>query len=82
MNAPNMVRRLDPGHWLTIIAAGVQVVATVAVVSWRVGAVERRLETLDQRLWELGRRSATTAAVWRPCPPDATRVVLRTEAAQ
>ena len=68
--------KLDPGHWITLISLLVQAVAIMAVVVWRVGAVEARIETIDARLWELTRRGSTVADL--PCPTDATHVRLST----
>ncbi|HEX7049107.1 MAG TPA: hypothetical protein VF188_02755 [Longimicrobiales bacterium] len=65
-------RKLGVSDWLTIGAAIAQILTTVAVVNWRMGAVERRLDTLDARLWELRGRGAVAAVA-----PDATRVALR-----
>ena len=69
--------KLEPGHWITLGGLAVQAVAIMAVVVWRVGAVERRLDSLDARLWELARaRSASTITTYSPCPPDVTAVRL------
>ncbi len=70
--------KLEPGHWITLGGLAVQAVAIMAVVVWRVGAVERRLDSLDARLWELARaRSAAhTITTYSPCPPDVTAVRL------
>lgn len=69
--------RLDPGHWITLAGLAVQAVAIMAVVVWRVGAVERRLETMDARLWEISRRTpVASTAVPSLCYPDATAVRL------
>ena len=71
------VSKLDPGHWITLGGLAVQAVAIAAVVVWRVGADERRMDSLDARLWELARaRSASTITTQLPCPPDVTAVRL------
>jgi len=74
MTAP----KLEPGHWITLGGLAVQAVAIAAVVVWRVGAVERRLDTMEARLWEIAIARTMHAAIttYSPCPPDVTAVRL------
>lgn len=74
MTAKELRDRIGLGHVITLAVLAVQTVALIAVLSWRIGAVEARLEVLDARLWGLASKRIAAAP---PCPPDVTRVVLR-----
>ena len=81
MNAPARLR-LDPGHWITIGTVLISSVASGAVMSWRISALEERVKVLDDRLWDHMRPPERQAVLpWHfRCPADASGYPLRTVA--
>lgn len=65
---------LQVRDYVTLGTIVVSSVATIAVMSWRIGAVEHRLDVMDARLWQIwGPRAPTSAS---GCPADAVRVAI------
>lgn len=65
--------KLEVGHVITIFTVIVQGLMVIAVLNWRVGSLERRMDTMDERLWQHMQVQPKPASY---TPPDAARWVL------
>jgi hypothetical protein len=68
---------LSPRDWIWIGTLIVGWVANYAAVSTRLGSVERTVERIDARMWEMrGSRASLLGVAPASCPADATQVHL------